>query len=729
MTQGQLNAGHLGGRFLERTFPQKVKPVPSSAIEDGVMASQIRQAPPEGNRRVRTSAAVIGLAISMGAYSLPLPNQSDEALAAEPVIGEPTANTLSSGFDVAAVSPKPETIDRVQSSPALGMVEHTVQEGQTLWQLAQFYRVDAATVAAANGISENAVLHVGQVLEIPSTGQSASAVRVDTLADNAVIDSAVSNKPSYYGPIDGVTTAVTTDRDAGFKAEQQASLTALKQTQTSLRSSLDKLKSGKQSSEQTPAVKTPALDIPVAVNSPVPITVAVNSASPAVATLSHRVVRGDTLGMIAKTYNVSLKHLMAANRLVDPNILFVNQVLVVPQATVAESASTPSVASANLPVIVASANPDHLTFPKATNVTPQLFSRSASIPVKTTQLQQTVEGQSQSNATIAVLPTQPPVVQPSPAVALDRSATSPVAIGGDIEVATAPFIGNQSTRTEQSTSNLQYGSIENLRLEIVKLREKYKGSTTQIQPIATSATKVAAASLNVTAPASAESSSTAVNPEFKSSGYVQALQAQIRQLQATRQQSQMKRSLDSAPVVVSAKQQPQLVATASIGSQNYEPLVQSAVGQMVSPNLPPLGSVDAYLPGNTGKFNGYIWPAKGMLTSGYGYRWGRLHKGIDIAAPVGTPVVAAADGVIISAGWNSGGYGNMVEIRHPDGSVTLYAHNSRIVVREGQQVTQGQQIADMGSTGYSTGPHSHFEVHLPGQGAVNPMAYLSRGQA
>jgi murein DD-endopeptidase MepM/ murein hydrolase activator NlpD len=127
---------------------------------------------------------------------------------------------------------------------------------------------------------------------------------------------------------------------------------------------------------------------------------------------------------------------------------------------------------------------------------------------------------------------------------------------------------------------------------------------------------------------------------------------------------------------------------------------------------------------NPTQFNGYIWPAKGVLTSGYGWRWGRMHKGIDIAAPIGTPIVAAAPGVVVSAGWNSGGYGNLVELQHPDGSVTLYAHNNRILVRRGQEVAQGQQISEMGSTGRSTGPHLHFEVHPNGRGAVNPIALL-----
>lgn len=120
----------------------------------------------------------------------------------------------------------------------------------------------------------------------------------------------------------------------------------------------------------------------------------------------------------------------------------------------------------------------------------------------------------------------------------------------------------------------------------------------------------------------------------------------------------------------------------------------------------------------------YIKPAQGILTSGYGWRWGRMHKGIDIAAANGTPIVASADGEVIFAGWNSGGYGFLVEVRHSDGSITRYAHNSKILVSVGQAVRQGEAIALMGSTGYSTGPHLHFEIILPGKGQVNPLAFL-----
>ncbi|MBF2099343.1 MAG: peptidoglycan DD-metalloendopeptidase family protein [Gloeomargaritaceae cyanobacterium C42_A2020_066] len=140
--------------------------------------------------------------------------------------------------------------------------------------------------------------------------------------------------------------------------------------------------------------------------------------------------------------------------------------------------------------------------------------------------------------------------------------------------------------------------------------------------------------------------------------------------------------------------------------------------------LPSLGDPGRFLPQDPSFFRGYAWPARGVLTSGFGRRWGRMHQGIDIAGPVGTPILAAADGEVISSGWNSGGYGNLVKIWHPNGTTTLYAHNSRLLVRVGQQVRQGQQIAEMGSTGFSTGPHLHFEIRPRNQGAVNPIALL-----
>ena len=119
----------------------------------------------------------------------------------------------------------------------------------------------------------------------------------------------------------------------------------------------------------------------------------------------------------------------------------------------------------------------------------------------------------------------------------------------------------------------------------------------------------------------------------------------------------------------------------------------------------------------------YIKPITGgTLTSTFKWRWGRMHKGIDWAVPKGTAVRASCGGTIVSAGW-SGGYGNCITIRHPDGKQTRYGHLSKILVSAGQKVDQGQKIALSGNTGRSTGPHVHFEILVNGT-QVNPLKYL-----
>jgi murein DD-endopeptidase MepM/ murein hydrolase activator NlpD len=120
--------------------------------------------------------------------------------------------------------------------------------------------------------------------------------------------------------------------------------------------------------------------------------------------------------------------------------------------------------------------------------------------------------------------------------------------------------------------------------------------------------------------------------------------------------------------------------------------------------------------------SGLIWPVNGPVTSGFGMRWGRMHTGIDIAVPTGTPVHASASGVVVYAGWMSG-YGNLVAIDHGGGLATAYAHNSSLIVSVGQHVSQGDVISLSGSTGHSTGPHVHFEVRVNGV-PVDPLNYL-----
>ncbi|MFW3171210.1 peptidoglycan DD-metalloendopeptidase family protein [Geodermatophilus sp. CPCC 206100] len=122
--------------------------------------------------------------------------------------------------------------------------------------------------------------------------------------------------------------------------------------------------------------------------------------------------------------------------------------------------------------------------------------------------------------------------------------------------------------------------------------------------------------------------------------------------------------------------------------------------------------------------------ASGMLTAGrvtscYGARWGTMHQGVDIAAPIGTPIYVPEDGVVLQAGPASG-FGQAVYVQHADGQITLYGHVNRFFVSAGQVVTAGEQIAEVGNKGQSTGPHLHFEVHQGGLYAsrVNPVPWL-----
>jgi len=129
-------------------------------------------------------------------------------------------------------------------------------------------------------------------------------------------------------------------------------------------------------------------------------------------------------------------------------------------------------------------------------------------------------------------------------------------------------------------------------------------------------------------------------------------------------------------------------------------------------------------PGADGRVSGsgLAWPLRGPVTSPFGYRWGRLHAGIDIGAGMGTPIRAAKGGTVVFAGVMSG-YGNVVIIEHGGGLSTLYAHQSRLGTNDGASVAQGQVIGFVGSTGHSTGPHLHFETRVGGS-PQNPMRFL-----
>ena len=140
-------------------------------------------------------------------------------------------------------------------------------------------------------------------------------------------------------------------------------------------------------------------------------------------------------------------------------------------------------------------------------------------------------------------------------------------------------------------------------------------------------------------------------------------------------------------------------------------------------SLPPpsLASV-AVAPGGIGRFR---WPLESRATVGspFGTRAGRQHEGIDLPAPIGTPVFAAADGQVVYAGNGIRGYGNLIVIQHEGDLLTVYAHSSEILVAQGDKVRAGQRIALVGQSGHASGPHLHFEVRS-GQIPVDPVSYL-----
>ncbi|MEG4391671.1 peptidoglycan DD-metalloendopeptidase family protein [Microcoleus sp. BROC3] len=480
---------------------------------------------------------------------------------------------------------------------------------------------------------------------------------------------------------------------------------------------------------------------------------------------------GDTLDAIAKGHGVSPNELISVNKLGNPNLLNVNQRLKIPQvrlnnpavqaaASYSASNSTSVLSAASVP---ASLNPSSSTpeiadtgvaapAPTVPVVSPLanlegLNNISAPMVPKINSISLTQVSQTISDPRKLELQGEPTFTGAVDTSALPRSAnaTATAIATGEYPqpVGLMPNASAQGLNAAQtsalpesnpealSTQQALNPYAERLRAEVVRLREEYRAERNSIGANAVSLAPADGPSGNP----SEELPS--VNPYLYTPDYTEAVQneisrppsrawsEQVQKQQQERYDPASAAELQPIDLTPTSAQDRPMVATAPLGAEGYDPLSNPSLGRMVSPELPPLSSPDTYLPnGKQQSANGFIWPSKGVLTSGYGWRWGRMHKGIDIAGPIGTPIVAASDGVVTYAQWNDGGYGYLVEITHPDGTETVYAHNSRILVQKGQRVAQGEQISEMGSTGFSTGPHLHFEIHPAGQGAINPMAFL-----
>ncbi|MDJ0702977.1 MAG: peptidoglycan DD-metalloendopeptidase family protein [Leptolyngbyaceae cyanobacterium MO_188.B28] len=808
----------LGGFSLKRAFPQEPKPCSSFPLVADLsdeLEDQEKFGFSGGKRRVRTSAAMLGLALSMGASGALLPGH-DDATAAEPPSPNLSLATAPLGLPTASSSVSDAVPEVSQPTPQL-TAYHTVEAGQTLWQIADIHQVDIQDIKTANGIQADTILQVGQVLRVPTDLSSRSSQLAltgsvpsdDSVADTAQnlslsvqqvtalgelsqspskIDSDLSWSASEQSFVSAVPGQLTLDPDS----PEQLGTSEFEEIQATLRPSSDRFateqltpefeassqsdntganaaqlsgyvdsaaaspdfaetiaKASLQDSVSTQGqplkeeLSQPSIDpidlgllslnpnpqeAPVSsdgqLSAPAgaaiegtfqtPLSSAPNlerlksTASPspefslqASPEVSYQIRQGDTLASIASSHGISIEQLAGANGIVDPNFIVAGDALTIPEQNSigAESYGAapvelsierqPEVAE---PMLMASVGSSVFESP----------SEQASQDNRLSRLQQTVINR---EGNVSKLLQQQSLLRTSNASS--ETTFAPQAIQFDqVEAAVAEAQVSEPIEATPSVSDSQVDPyMANLLNEVRSIQL----SPTNVEGDVSAALPQGELSPDVALASSSAPESVPVNPEFSSRGG--AAPAQV--LAANPEG----RSLDSS-------QASQLLAAAPLGSETYAPLNPTAVQRVVSPDMPVLPGQDEFLPEAPNTFNGYSWPTTGIITSGYGWRWGRMHRGVDIAGPVGTPIVAAAAGVVESAGWNSGGYGNLVDIRHADGSLTRYAHNSRLLVQRGQYISQGQQIAEMGSTGYSTGPHLHFEVHLPNQGTVNPIAYL-----
>ena len=590
----------------------------------------------ESNGSSLKSAAMLGIALSVGASGALIPSP-DAAVAANAPVSSTTTEAFSSDTATQAAAAKVEAGAQQIAS------YHTIASGESLWQIAQQHGVGLQDLRSANALSPEASISVGQVLKVPasalpspSTLARTQPVKMASAATNSLSDVTAR-------PLDAteVASGITSDASKGTESV----IATLEMSERSAVKIAEAPTESVQSESVQPAVSESAQPV-------------ITAYAPAHS--SYRVQSGDTLRSIASSLGTTPEALVRANSLIDPDVIFVGSTLVVPADAVPaqpllKKAAPTAEASQPRPAI---ANSDRLSRLRSMATTPE----SANL------LEQM------------------------------RSATptAAVSVGGE-ELTEQDVLGSVSSTEGQDpyASNL-LAEVEEIKTQSVQVSE--------------------AESVELKSDV-AESEEETLLARAGDSDRVSRLNLPGREpVSAKVAEAENSLQADRAEV------DPDLLAAAPLSPDTYIP-AQRSTGQVVSPDMPLLPSEDEYLPEAPDYFDGYIWPTEGTITSGFGWRWGRMHRGVDVAGPIGTPVVAAASGVVERAGWTSGGYGNIVEIRHPDGSMTRYAHNNSVIVSAGQSVKQGQQIAEMGSTGYSTGPHLHFEIYLDDD-AVNPVAYL-----
>jgi murein DD-endopeptidase MepM/ murein hydrolase activator NlpD len=659
--------------FLKDTSKQESQLELFSSCELELTESNISQS------RVGKSAAMLGLALSMGATSILLPNHGDEqrAMAANPLSAEARASFSNLNLDQTSpeevnwnVQPSTSNepypvgnnfnLDKptLDVSLAVPLVQHEVQPGDTLWSLSQSYHIQPESIAASNAIEPSTILKVGEVLSIPTQDGIIESIGSykDLNADSAKNNISTSQIAAAAKQTEK-TVVVSGKVDELLQNRQEVALNNLKEQRSTLAAELKELNTATDNNQVDQNTIVAALpDVSSSVDfhnfkEPIPIYVppVVNGAevtrqeaTPISPVISDR----ETVELNSTLANAEQKSPVLTSLL--PRI-DTPQVIPVPQLNTPAAKATP-----------------FSTIPRR-SITPAVTTQEASYRVRK----------------------------------------------GDTLNSIARNYGVSATELIRANGISDPNLIEVDQNLVIP----NNGSARSIALPVTEATQIAAASIQNTNRARLEASLNA-NP------YLEDIRQDVSKLrEGLNQNSNTATALKPSTAI--NNQTPDLLAAAPISTTNYNPGIQVSPDQQI-PSLPGLRDAESYLPDAPAEFDGFMWPAKGTLTSGYGPRWGRMHRGIDIAAPIGTPIMAAASGEVIFSGWNSGGYGNLVKIKHANGSVSLYAHNNRLLVSKGQFVQKGQQISEMGSTGYSTGPHLHFEIHPQGSGATNPMAFLPK---
>ena len=690
----------------------------------------------EGYRRVRRSAAMVGLAVSMGATGMLFSQTA-------------TATTSSGNSPLVAVSSLSLDQSHNESVLASPSLKHQVKEGESLWQISQAFQVDAKAIALANSISTDTALQAGQVLNIPRPSFSVKAVNdqvpaatIPPLApleqtDSLVVSSSLApgqssstanttavkpkaqtlvadvSRPMQGTVVEPLEEKLTSQRikstaeDAGIKLDTKASLPSPVEVAAAAHGDRP-IPIAVVSPEEFTAIEVQPSSSPTTPQSlPVP-------ALPAVAPASTRAQRQDE--SLASGEDISLDNLRQ-NGMAQPVETALNLDQPVAIAVIPPETEPAIITRSPLPSapIVLETSPTIAALPSPSNVT----------PAGAEQISYQVKPGDTLSQIARSHDIQPEKIQQANGLSTpdEIKAEQILVIPPPTTVAAVPEPNTSSLPSFVSTQPTAPTMVARAQEEPeAKYQTQLKAEVTQLNQTQLARTPmVPQRTLAIARQVDNESVPDwqARSPQVLPAKFNQPRQdlAQLqRQYSPQGQRSQFSTSVG----------QSQIVGAAPSPVQGYNDSIQIPVIQEVSPELPGLSTPD--FPRGPAQFNGYIWPAKGVFTSGFGPRWGRMHRGIDIAAPIGTPIMAAASGEVVFSGWNSGGFGNLVKIRHGDGSVTYYAHNNRLLVRRGEYVEQGQQIAEMGSTGRSTGPHLHFEIRVGGTNAVNPVALLPRSR-